>query len=221
MRFYANKKTALLLTSLLAVMMVSGCTNWEKKYQDLNVEYQNCKGLLESARGEKTQLADEISRRQQTIEELQQKIQEQEQSAGQATGFGDEYDVSLDAQAGTITVTLPNKILFRAGEASLKSATNVDLDHIVSVLNNNYAGKQIDVIGHTDSDPIQKSDWDDNWELSTQRALSVVRYLIDHGINEDQIRAVGRGDTQPIASNSTASGKTRNRRVEIVVNMRS
>ena len=73
---------------------------------------------------------------------------------------------------------------------------------------------------HTDSDPIKKSKWKDNWELSAQRALSVLRYLVQRGTPEDRIRATGRGASQPIASNTTASGKAKNRRVEIVVYMR-
>jgi len=87
-------------------------------------------------------------------------------------------------------------------------------------LQSQYSGKQIDIVGHTDADPIKKSKWKDNWELSTQRALSVVRYLIKRGIPEDRIRASGCGAARPIASNATVSGKAKNRRVEIVVHMR-
>ena len=78
----------------------------------------------------------------------------------------------------------------------------------------------MDVVGHTDTDPIKKSKWKDNWELSAQRALSVLRYLVKRGITKEKIQAVGCGESQSIASNSTASGKARNRRVEIVVHMR-
>jgi chemotaxis protein MotB len=76
------------------------------------------------------------------------------------------------------------------------------------------------VVGHTDTDPIQKSSWKDNLELSAQRALSVARYLMEHGIPDKQLRAAGCGPARPVASNATAEGKARNRRVEIVVNMR-
>ena len=75
-------------------------------------------------------------------------------------------------------------------------------------------------MGHTDTDPIQKSGWKDNWQLSSERALSVARYLVSHGVPEKQVRAVARGSTQPVASNSTATGKAKNRRVEIVVHMK-
>jgi len=205
---------------LIFTLLSAGCTDWKKKYGYLNVEHQNTLGLLERERSEKGQLAERVSQGQQTIEELQRQIAERHRTPAEATGFGEGYDVSFDPSAGTITVTLQNAILFGSGKAELKRATSVELDHIRSVLQSNYRGKQIDVVGHTDSDPIKKSKWKDNWELSAQRALSVVRYLVARGIAKDKIRAVGCGDARPVASNAAASGKAKNRRVEIVVHMR-
>lgn len=210
----------LMLISVVSISLLPGCTNWKKKYEALNVEHQNVLGLLERERSEKGQLADRITQDRQTIEELQRQITERYQSPAEATGFGEGYDVVFDPSAGTITVTLPNAILFSPGKAMLKKATSVELDHIKSVLQSRYPGKQIDVVGHTDADPIKKSKWKDNWELSAQRALSVVRYLLKRGIAKDEIRAVGCGASQSIASNATSSGKARNRRVEIVVHMK-
>jgi len=216
----ANKKTIALIVCLVSFTLLSGCTNWEEKYRALSVEHENLKGLFERERSDKGQLADRISQDQRTIDELQRQIEELSRSPAEATGFGPGYDVAFDPTAGTITVTLPNAILFDSGKATLKKATSAELDHIRSVLQEKYSGKQIDVVGHTDSDPIKKSKWKDNWELSAQRALTVARYLIERGIPNDTIRAVGCGESQPIASNSTASGKAKNRRVEIVVRMR-
>ncbi len=215
-----NEKTIALLICLIVFTLLPGCTNWEKKYEALSVEHENLKGLLERERSEKGQLADRISQDQMTIEELQRQIEERVKTPAEATGFGEGYDVAFDPSRGTITVTLPNAILFDSGKAELKKATSAELDHIRSVLREKYAGKQVDVVGHTDTDPIKKSKWKDNWELSAQRALSVLRYLVKRGIPEDKIQAVGCGESQPIASNSTTSGKARNRRVEIVVHMR-
>ncbi len=215
-----NKKTIILLTSIILIPLLSGCTNWKKKYNALNVEHQNLKGRFEFERTQKGQLADRVTQSHQTIEELQRKIAELNQSPAEASGFGKGYDVAFDPSAGTITVTLPNTILFAPGKAFLRKTTSVELDHIRSVLRKKYAGKQISVVGHTDSDPIKKSKWKDNWELSAQRALSVLRYLIKRGTPPDRMRAVGRGESQPIASNATARGKEKNRRVEIVVHIR-
>lgn len=214
-----NKKTAILLICLTSLLFFTGCTNWKKKYTNLNVAYKNLEGRLEYESQQKNLLTEQVSQGQQTIQDLQRKIAEN-QSVGQATGFGDDVDVRLNAAAGTITVTLPNAILFTPGNAALRKATITELDHIQSVLQQKYANKQIDVIGYTDSDPIKKSKWQDNWELSAQRSLAVVRYLVKQGLEKDRTRAVGCGDTRPVASNSTNSGKAQNRRVEIVVYVR-
>jgi len=215
---FTKSKVALLL-ALLSVLTFSGCTDWKKKHDALNVENQNVKGLLERERVEKGQLADQLAKDQQIIQDLQKQIVEKKRSPADATGFGEGYDVNFDAAAGTITVTLPDAILFDPGKASLRSATSRELDHIYSVLKAKYPGRHIEVAGHTDSDPIKKSKWADNLELSSQRAMSVARYLIQKGVAENRIGATGYGSARPLASNSTASGKQKNRRVEIVVHM--
>ena len=218
MRIAETKKIAL-LSCLVISTFLPGCTNWKGKYNALYIEHQNVVGLRE---GERRQFTDKITQDQQTIDELRRQIEEQKKSPAQASGFGEGYDVAFNAAAGTITVTLQNAILFDSGKAELKKTTISELDHIRTVLREKYPGKQIDVVGHTDTDPIKKTKdlWKDNWELSAQRALAVTRYLIAQGIDEKIIRAVGCGETRPIVSNATANGKARNRRVEIVVYIR-
>ncbi|OHB56017.1 MAG: hypothetical protein A2173_07645 [Planctomycetes bacterium RBG_13_44_8b] len=215
-----NRKIITTLTCLVSMTFFYGCTDWQKKYEYLTVEHENLKGRFESIQSERDQLAQRITQDQQTIQELQRQIQERKTSPAVATGFGEGYDVSFDPAAGTITVTLPNEILFDSGKATLKQATSKELDHILSVLKDKYPGRYIDVVGHTDTDPIKKSPWKDNWELSAERALTVVRYLVQRGIPESQIQASGCGAARPVASNSTPAGKAKNRRVEIVVHIR-
>jgi len=212
------KRTVVLL-ALIAVITSSGCTNWKKKHEALNVENKNLEGLLERERAEKGQLADQLAKDQQIIADLQKQISEKKKSPAEATGFGEGYDVNFDAAAGTITVTLPNAILFDSGKANLKNATSKELDHIYAVVKEKYPGREIEVVGHTDTDPITKSKWADNLELSAQRALSVSRYLIQRGVSDSRIKSAGCGAARPIASNATAAGKQKNRRVEIVVHM--
>ncbi len=216
---FINTRVVVPIVSITILSLMSGCTDYKKKYDYLNVEHENLKGRYENLQTERQQLADRVARDQQTIDEMRRQIEELNKTPAEATGF-EGMDVAFDAAAGTITVTLPNTILFDSGKASLKNATSNELDHILSVIKQKYAEKDIDVVGHTDTDPIQKSSWKDNWELSAQRALSVSRYLIQHGIAEKQVRAAGCGPARPIASNATASGKAKNRRVEIIVNMR-
>ena len=221
-----TRKIVLLTIVIVSYGLISGCTTYKKKYTSLNVEHQNLKGLYENCRDtlgssttEKEELATRLAEGEQTIEELRQQMAEREQTAGEATGFGD-YQVELNAAEGTIAVILPNTILFDSGKESLKSSAKEDLNHIVSVLNEKYSGRLIDIVGHTDNDPIRKSSWKDNWQLSTERSLSVLRHLNTNGIPDDRIRAIGCGSGKPVAPNTTASGKAKNRRVEIVVHMR-
>jgi chemotaxis protein MotB len=216
-----NKTTICLLTYFVSTLLFSGCggfpTNWKTKHDKVNVAYQNCVGERQGLRDDKRTLQRRLAEGNKTIAELQRELDEGKRAPD--LGFGSEYDVRFDPAAGTITVTLPNTILFAAGKAEVKGSSSA-LNHIESVLESQHAGRQIDVLGHTDSTPIKASGWDDNWELSAQRALSVVRYLIKRGVPEKSIRAVACGAARPIASNATASGKAKNRRVEIVVHVR-
>lgn len=217
----ATKKNILLLMAFVAAAFITGCTNWKKSYSALNVEHQNLKGLygncrqtLEASTDEKAIMAQKLAEGEMTLEEMKARIQERNESP-----FGN-YETTVDTAAGTITVTLPNTILFASGKATLKASAKTELNHIVSVLNEQYSSRLIDVVGHTDADPIKKTKWKDNWELSSQRALSVLRQLNANGIPDDRIRAVGCGQSRPVAANATDSGKAKNRRVDIVVHMR-
>ncbi len=214
-----NKKQVVMIVLMLGVSLFSGCTNWRQRYEYLNVEHENLKGRLQRCENQQQTLAGRISEDQQTIEELTRQIEGLNQPASRATGF-DDLDVSWDPAAGTITVTLPNTILFASGKATLKNSTIRELDTITSVLSAKYSGRKVDIVGHTDTDPIKKSGWKDNWELSAERALSVVRYLVRKGIPSSSIRACGCGSARSKGPNSSSAGKARNRRVEVVVHMR-
>jgi len=215
---HAVKKMLVVSIAMVVVSMLTGCTNWKKKYGSLDVEHQNLKGLYENCVASLDSSAAESAKMRQELENLRKQMQ-QGKSASEATGF--KGDVKIDPNAGTITVTLPNSILFSSGKATLKNSTNSDLNHVYSVLRERYSGKQVDVVGNTDTDPIVKTKnlWKDNWDLSAGRALTVVRYLVDKGVSPKNIRGVACGQSRPVASNSSSAGKAKNRRVEIVVHM--
>ena len=216
---HAVGKMLVLCVVTAAMVSLTGCTNWKKKHNALDVEHQNLKGLYENCVASLDSTAAERAKMSQELESLRKQLQ-QGKSASDATGF--KGDVKVDQEAGTITVTLPNSILFSSGKATLKNATSSDLDHIYSVLRQRYSSKQVDVVGHTDTDPIVKTKnlWKDNWDLSAGRALTVMRYLVDRGVSPKDIRGVACGQSRPVASNASAAGKAKNRRVEIVVHMR-
>lgn len=219
-------KMMLVLVGLIVVSTLTGCTNWQKKYKALDVEYQNLKGLyencqatLEGTAAEKTRMSQELASSRQQLDEMQRQIAEKKAAPDKVTGF-EGMDVAVDAAAGTITVTISDAILFASGSSTLKNTYIAELDKVYSVIRERYSGRKVDVVGHTDADPIKKSKWKDNWELSAQRALTVVRYLVNKGMSPELIRAAGCGEARPVGSNSTAAGKSQNRRVEVIVYMK-
>ncbi len=83
-----NKKTLILLSCLTLFFLLPGCTNWKKKYEGLNVENENTRGLLDRERTEKGQLAEQVTQNQQTIDELQKQIEVLKKSPAEAIRFG-------------------------------------------------------------------------------------------------------------------------------------
>ncbi len=112
-------------------------------------------------------------------------------------------------------IAIEENILFQPGKVTLRDEARKTLDGIVSTLEGEYARKDIMVFGHTDDQPIKKSGWDDNWQLSTERALAVVRYLREHGVSPDRLVAAGVGENRPRVPNNTEANRLSNRRVEI------
>ena len=219
MRLTNNKHIIVLIIGLISVSCLTGCTDWKAEYDKLYVRNQNLEGQLDGEKKQTQELASRISKDQQKIIELQKQIEEQKKTPAQASGF-EGFNVAFNPNEGTITVTLENSILFGSGQADLIKATSAELNSIYSVLKSKYAGKKVDVVGHTDNDPISKSGWKDNWELSAERALTVTRYLVSRGWPENQIQAVACGQARPVVSNNSAANKAKNRRVEIVVHMK-
>jgi chemotaxis protein MotB len=217
----AKTKAIIPLTCIVGLLLFSGCTDYKKKFDGLNVEHQNLQGRYENLQGQNQQLSDQIAKDQQTIDSLQKQIQESKKPVADTLGFPGE-NVKFDPLAGTITVTVENSLLFDSGKATLKNATSKKLNDIISVVKQKYAGRRVDVVGNTDTDPINKTkdQWKDNWDLSAQRSLAVVRYVVSHGIPDELVRGVACGSTQPVAPNTTSADKAKNRRVEIVVHLR-
>ncbi|UPW19948.1 OmpA family protein [Agarivorans sp. TSD2052] len=102
-------------------------------------------------------------------------------------------------------------ILFDTGKAEIKPDSAGELADLAQVLSD-YPKLEIDIVGHTDNVGAKR----DNRKLSAARAEAVMDYLIDeHGISEDRLNTIGRGQTQPVADNGTDKGRALNRRVEI------
>lgn len=115
-----------------------------------------------------------------------------------------------------IHLTLDDNLLFATGSARLKPGGEVLLRRVARIIN--PLRRRIRVEGHTDNRPIATTGYPSNWELSTARAVSVVKYLIhEAGIPPRYLAAAGYGDSRPRAPNDTERNMTKNRRVEIIL----
>lgn len=117
----------------------------------------------------------------------------------------------IDAGEGLI-VKFDSGILFDVAKSNLKENAKINIQNLASTMKNNPE-TNIMVIGHTDSDGADAY----NYTLSEQRAAAVKAYALTQGIASSRLTTVGKGETEPIADNSNASGKAQNRRVEIVI----
>ncbi|MFY0989138.1 OmpA/MotB family protein [Halomonas sp. C05BenzN] len=114
-----------------------------------------------------------------------------------------------------ITLRIDDNLLFSSGRAELTAGGREVLRGLVATLVE-FDG-QVSVEGHTDAVPIATARFPSNWELSTGRAIAVLRYLAEQGVAKDRLRAIGYADTRPLESNEHAEGRAANRRVELLL----
>lgn len=138
---------------------------------------------------------------------------ERAREALQAAGLSD--DITVVPQQDGVRFRISNDILFGSGEAVLSEEGIRQLDNLVPLLADSEY--QITVAGHTDSLPIQTPRFPSNWELSSARAGSVVRLFENAGVPRNRLQAAGYADTRPLFRNDTEQGRSRNRRVEIIL----
>ena len=118
-----------------------------------------------------------------------------------------------------VKLTLKDTLLFPEGGWQIHKQGEETLDKIIPTLKTVKSGRIV-VEGFTDNVPIGpalRSRFASNWELSSARATDVLRYLAEKGVPKNLLAAEGFGDTRPVASNDTAEGRAKNRRVEIVI----
>jgi outer membrane protein OmpA-like peptidoglycan-associated protein len=113
-----------------------------------------------------------------------------------------------------LVVKMASDILFESGSSALKPKSVDDLEKIADVVAK-YADDRVKIYGHTDAEGGKAY----NEELSLRRADAVKRVLVGRGVQEKQITALGMGEAQPVSTNATAAGRTRNRRVELHIDV--
>lgn len=118
-----------------------------------------------------------------------------------------------------LTVEVAEQLFFDSGRAALKDSGKAVLKKVADALKS-YGDKAIRVVGHTDNVPIAKAYqkvFPSNWELSSARATTVVRFLQEAGIQPERLVATGRAEYAPVAPNDSEAGRQKNRRIEITL----
>ncbi|MDD5072951.1 MAG: OmpA family protein [Candidatus Omnitrophica bacterium] len=187
---------------LAAVFAASGCAvgfykrspNDMRKIEDLKAEVERLKLLRDQENRELDAARAELERR-----------------------LKGEQGVSVEMSERGLVVTFLAEVLFDSGKAKVKTPAHEVLDKVAKVITEKAPDRNIAVEGHTDNEPIKKSGWKSNWELSTARATSVLHYLEEKGIAPEKLQATGYGEYRPVASNDTIEGRQENRRVEIII----
>ncbi|GEN45930.1 flagellar motor protein MotS [Alkalibacillus haloalkaliphilus] len=147
---------------------------------------------------------------QENLEQLYEEIQD----------YLDEHelnDVITASQTDRgVVLVLQERVLFSSGEAELIDDFLPFLDKVAVLLNN--IPNDVEVEGHTDDVPIDTYRFPSNWELSTARASSVIRYFIDqHSLDPTRFQATGFAEFKPVSDNATEEDLQRNRRVEVII----
>jgi len=145
-------------------------------------------------------------------------LEQPEKQAGQDFPDLDRAGVGYGIRDGHMVLTIPTEITFSSGKAELSKGGRNALASVAAMLGREFPDGEYWIEGHTDSDPIVKSKYPTNRDLSLARAMAVLHYLVgDAGVRDGQCVVAGWGEYRPVANNQSAASKAKNRRVEIVV----
>jgi len=195
----------------------------QKNIDDLN-------GKISALNNQNSQLGQQTAEQQSKLTQSQQRLQQletllnqQKEASAQLKnkmaealkGFNSN-ELSVYQKDGKVYVSLSEQLLFPSGSAVVNPKGVDALSKLAAVLNLN-SDVAVNIEGHTDSIPI-RGRYQDNWDLSTARANSIVRILVNnYKVDPTRIISSGHSYYEPVASNSTAEGRSKNRRTEIIL----
>lgn len=129
-------------------------------------------------------------------------------------------DVDVKVLKGVVYISLNDNMLYKSGSYEISPAAASTLKKIAKIITD-YKDYEVLIEGNTDNVPISKTNIRNNWDLSALRASSVVQELQNkYGVNPSRLTAGGRGEYNPVADNDTESGRSKNRRTQIIITPR-
>jgi chemotaxis protein MotB len=202
------------LTSDLTLLQTKSAT-LETQVNDLTKQNATLKTSLDEAQA---QVATMSTEKEQLKTESAETAKQYDQLLSQLSSEVESGNLQIREYQNMLSVDVAEKLFFDSGSATLKKSGKDVLAKVGEALKQ-YPDKVIRVVGHTDNVPLGKSAaFASNWELSAMRATHVVRFLQDKcQIEPERLVASGRGPYDPVADNSTAEGRQKNRRIEIML----
>ena len=179
--------------------------------------------------GEKGQLAaksQELSTKQQELMQQVDKLKRMQEAAERRNAefrrlvmklkkMMDAGTLQVKPRNGLLVVRMASDIVFAPGATRIKEEAREALTELAQTLAT-FGDRRFQVMGHTDDRPIHSARFPSNWELSTARAVAVLKILVENGVKPEAISAAGSAEFDPLGPNETAEERTENRRVEIV-----
>ncbi len=206
--------------ALLIVLIFGSVRNQSVKNQRLERELALARAELQKGFADLLALSNKLDEANAVIAKLSEEnknvVQTQQSLEDEMRKALESKEVTISELRGKLTVNILDRILFDSGEAELKTEGQRILEKIAGVLAL-HTNRQVHIIGHTDDVPIHRK-FASNWELSTARATAAVRFLQEQaGVDPRRLGALGYGQFHPIAPNTTAEGRAKNRRIEVVI----
>lgn len=214
-----QKDNAISLNKLIDCnSQVKSLTDEKSSLQNANASVENDLKILSTE--SKMTIADQAKR----LKSLQNMIQAQKNvMANLKNSIADALlnykadELSVYIKDGNVYVSLEEKLLFKSGSDMVNPQGKEALKTLAKVLNSTR-DITVNIEGHTDNVPISTKLFEDNWDLSTARATSIVRILTkDNNFDPARITASGRGQFHPVKTNETAEGRAGNRRTEVIL----
>lgn len=226
---YANMQTNYLNLSksydALEKNSSSALAENSKRNRELLKELEEKEKTLAEEQTRLEKLQKDLASRSERIDELEGLIADKEQKMNNLrenlskalTNF-EGKGLSVEQRDGKVYVSMENKLLFSSGSWSVGSEGKKAVTELGKVLAQN-PDIAVSIEGHTDDDPYRGTgQLTDNWDLSTKRATEVLKLLLkNNNIDPQNLTAAGKGEHVPVASNDTAEGKAKNRRIEVVL----
>jgi chemotaxis protein MotB len=210
--------------------MTAARDDLQKKLNDTSALADTLKARLEKLGQNVDKLTSEKGQLSQTLEDAKARLEElrkaklaaEERAAtlrdlmAKLRSMIDAGQLKVVIRDGQMLIVLPNDVLFDSGKTAIKPDGQAALAKVAQVLSTINDRKFL-VAGHTDNVPIHSAKFPSNWELSTDRAVEVTKFLVQNGMKPQVLAAAGHGEFDPVAPNDTVEHKAQNRRIEIVL----